>query len=114
VSAVIVLFSLLPMVLGRRIAEPGLWRWALIAYGLGHVGDVLSFLLRHGADTPKRAKLGARVGLGVALSQVTAAFAVSPETAEMVYLAVLMWHLAVAAGSFAFMLFSHDAEVGDS
>ena len=111
VSAVIVLFSLLPMILGRRLAEPGLWSWALIAYGMGHLGDVLSFVLRHGPDTPPAVKAGARVGFAVALAQLAAAFLASSETAEMVYLAVLTWHLVVAAGSFAFMLYSHDTEL---
>lgn len=110
VSAVLVLFSLLPMILGRRLAEPALWSWALKAYGVAHVADVLSFLLRYGPDTPRSVKVGAWIGLVVAVTQLTLAFVVSPGTAEMVYLAVLTWHLVIAAGSFAFMLYSRDVE----
>jgi hypothetical protein len=113
VSAVIVLFSLLPMILGRRLAEPGLWTWALMAYGLGHVGDVLSFLLHHDSQTPRAVKMGARFGLAVALTQLVVAFVAPSSTAEMVYLGVLTWHLVVAAGSFAFLLYAHDTELAD-
>jgi hypothetical protein len=110
VSGVVVLFSVVPLILGRRLPEPELWTWALGAYGVVHVGDVLSFLLRQRHDTPAAAKAGAWTGLGIALAQLaTAAFA-SASTSEMVYLGVLGWHLAIAAGSFVYLLYRHDPD----
>ena len=113
VSGVVIVFSLAPLVLGRWFAEPAVWGWLLLAYGVIHVADVLSFLLRHTAETPTSAKAGARVGLMIAVLQVATALLASPEVAEMAYVAVLFWHLAIAAGSFVYLLHTHDTEASD-
>ena len=110
VSGVVVLFSIVPMILGRRIPEPELWTWALGAYGVVHVADVLSFLVRQRSDTPAAAKVGAWMGLGIALAQIATAVFASASIAEMVYLGVLGWHLAIAAGSFVYLLYEHDPD----
>jgi hypothetical protein len=113
VSGVVIAFSLAPLVLGRWFAEPGVWGWLLLAYGVIHVLDVLSFLLRHTAETPTGVKAGARIGLVIAVLQVATALLASPEVAEMAYVAVLFWHLAIAAGSFVYLLHTHDTEASD-
>lgn len=110
VSGVVIAFSLAPLVLGRWFAEPAIWGWLLLAYGMVHVADVLSFLLRHTAETPTEVKAGARFGLLIAVLQVAIALLASPEVAEMVYVAVLFWHLAIAAASFLYLLHTHDTE----
>ena len=106
-------FSLAPLVLGRWFAEPDVWGWLLLAYGVIHVTDVLSFLLRHTAETPTEVKAGARIGLVIAVLQVATALLASPEVAEMAYVAVLFWHLAIAALSFVYLLHTHDTEGSD-
>jgi len=113
VSGVVITFSLAPLVVGRWFAEPAVWGWLLLAYGVIHVSDVLSFLLRHTAETPVEAKAGARIGLGIAVLQVATALLASPEVAEMAYVAVLFWHLAIAAGSFVYLLHTHDTHGSD-
>jgi hypothetical protein len=110
VSGVVILFSMVPLILGRRLPEPDLWSWALGAYGVAHLADVLSFMLRHARDTPVSAKVGARLGLAIAIAQIGVASIATPGTAEMVYLGVLAWHLAISAGSFVYLLYTHDAE----
>ena len=109
VSGVVIIFSIAPLILGRRLPEPHLWSWALGVYGVAHLGDVLSFLLRQARDTPVAAKVGARLGLAIAIAQIGVASVASPGTAEMVYFGVLTWHLAISAGSFVYLLYSHDA-----
>ena len=110
VSGVVIVFSIVPLILGRRMPEPDLWTWALAAYGVGHLADVLSFLLRQTHETPASAKLAAKAGLAIALAQIVLAATVPPTTAEMVYLTVLTWHLAISAGSFVYLLYTHDTE----
>jgi len=110
VSGVVVLFSVVPLILGRRLPEPELWTWALGAYGVVHVADVLSFLLRQHRDTPAAARAGAWMGLGIALAQLATAALASAPIAEMVYLSVLGWHLAIAAGSFVYLLYEHEPD----
>jgi hypothetical protein len=112
VSAVVVVFSIVPLVLGRRLPEPALWTWALLAYGVGHFADVLTYLVHQERETPTEARAGAWTGLAIALSQVAAAALVSPSTAEIIYFGVLTWHLLIAAGSFAYLLYSHDSGRG--
>ena len=110
VSGLVIVFSIAPLILGRWFGEPDLWSWALGAYGVAHVADVLSFLVRQTPDTPAAAKIGGRLGLAIAVAQVGTALLASAAAAEAVYLAVLMWHLVISGASFVYLLYTHDTE----
>ena len=101
VSAVAIFFSLLPLLLQRFMAASDFWKWALGFYGLVHVGDVSSFLIRQPTGAPLAPVYA---GLAVALTQLSVAAFGSVLMVEAVYLGVLVWHLAIASMGFALLV----------
>jgi hypothetical protein len=105
VSALVVFFSILPLILERAIAQPASWRVALWAYGLVHLADVSSFILRRPPGVVGFRRIAQLVGLCFAVGSLSVAAFGSPLHSEVTYLSMLVWHLAVAAMGFASLLF---------
>ena len=105
VSALVVFFSILPLVLERVIEQPASWRIALWAYGLVHLADVSSFMLRRPATVVGLRRVAQIVGLALAIGSLGVAAFGSLLLSEITYLSMLVWHLAVAAMGFASLLF---------
>jgi hypothetical protein len=110
VSALAIFFSIFPLILERVIPQPASWRWALWVYGIVHLVDVASFMLRSPAGVGALHSFLQRVGLLVALSSLLVAGLGSLLFAEVFYLGALVWHLGVAAMGFALLLFDDRAE----
>jgi hypothetical protein len=108
VSALAIFFSLFPLIL-ERVASPP-WRWALSIYGAVHLADVSSFILRRPPQATATHRVTSYLGLLISLVSLAVAALGSPLAAEVTYLGVLVWHLAVASMGFAFLLFDDDDE----
>lgn len=105
VSALVVFFSILPLILERAIEQPASWRVALWAYGLVHLADVSSFILRRPPEVVGLRRIAQIVGLIFAIASLCIAAFGSLLLAEITYLSMLVWHLGVAAMGFASLLF---------
>ncbi len=110
VSALTIFFSIFPLILERVVAQPASWRWALWVYGLVHLTDVSSFILRRPPEMKDRQRVTQHIGLALALTSLAVAALGSLLLAEVVYLSMLVWHLGVAAMGFALLLFGGSGE----
>jgi len=100
-SALALLFSLIPLAAYGAAESPSFWSWALGAYGLAHIVDASTFLFRQ----PVGARRGpVYVGLGFAAAQLVVAGFASNPVAELVYMVSIMWHLAGAGMGFVFLV----------
>lgn len=106
VSALAIFFSIFPLIFERVVAPPSSWRWALWLYGFVHLADVSSFLFRSPRNAPVAVKIPMFTGFSMALASLAVAAFGSLLAAEVVYLSMLVWHLAVAAFGFAMLVFS--------
>ena len=102
VSGIAILFSLFPLILQRGIDSPAFWNLALAVYGFVHMVDVSTFLFR---PVPGESQIPPIIGLALALFSIAVAALGSATLAEITYLSVLVWHLAVAGMGFAFLIF---------
>jgi len=102
VSGIAILFSLFPLILQRGIDTPAFWNIALLVYGLAHAVDVSTFLFR---PIPGESQIPPIIGFALALLSVVVAALGSRTSAEVTYLCVLVWHLAVAGMGFAILVF---------
>jgi hypothetical protein len=109
-SGMVVLFSIVPLVAYRVVESPGFWNWALGCYGLAHIADAASFVVRQ----PSGARVGpAYVGVAAGIVQLIAAVWGSGAIAEGVYLVSLVWQLGGAAMGFVFLLWGVRASKPD-
>ena len=63
VSALTILFSLLPLILDVSLDAATAWRYALAAYGIVHAVDVSSFLLKMTGGTQFAFKVCGSIGV---------------------------------------------------
>ena len=110
VSALAIFFSLFPLILERLVEPPASWRWALSVYGLVHLIDVSSFMWRTPPETGHVHRIFQRIGLLASLASLLVAAFGSLLACEVVYLSVLVWHLAVAAMGFVLLVFGSSGE----
>lgn len=106
VSAVVIFFSIFPLILERLVAQPDSWRIALWVYGIFHVVDVLTFIIGRPPQLMPIHKVVQALGLLIALGSLIAAALGSLLVAEIYYLCTLIWHLTVAALGFALLIFA--------
>ena len=102
VSGLAILASLLPLILRLGIDTPRLWNVALAVYGVAHVIDVATFLLR---PVRGESQIPPILGLVIALACIAVAAFGSALAAEIAYLAQLVWHLVIAGMGFAILIF---------
>ncbi len=102
VSALAILFSLFPLILDRAIDTSAFWNVALAVYGIAHVVDTSTFLLRPVAG---ESQIPPSIGFTLAIFSIGVAVFGSATFAEVTYLCVLVWHLAIAGMGFAFLVF---------
>lgn len=110
VSGLVVFFSVFPLILERAVAPPASWRLALWAYGLVHLVDVTSFIVQRPPDVVGVRRIAPIIGLSLALASLCVAAFGSLLLSEIVYLSMLVWHIAVAALGFASLLFDDSGE----
>ena len=105
VSALTIIFSLLPSILSVSQAPDNAWRYALAVYGVVHAADVSSFLLKMTSGTQTTFKICGSIGIVVAAAQLVIAWQGTPVTWESMYLVSLVWHLCVTFTAFALLLY---------
>jgi hypothetical protein len=112
VSALTIIFSIFPLIVERAVAQPTSWRLSLWAYGLVHLLDVSTFILRRPPGLDSLHRNAQIVGLALALTSLAVAAYGAPPLTEIVYLSMLVWHLAVAAMGFAFLILGSSEDGG--
>ena len=105
VSAMALFFSLLPMVLVQLWDEYVAWRVALFVYGIFHLADVGSFMLKFPPGAPGLVKITMTIGLTIACSQIYIAIAQQENLMIFIYLVALTWQLLIAFLGFAMSLY---------
>lgn len=105
VSFVVLFFSLLPFILAVPFGIGDSWFYGLWLYGIYHIVDVSSFLLRMTKETPSIFRITAFVGLCVAASQVGIALLGTSILRETAYVTTLGWHLCVIFMAFVLLLY---------
>lgn len=110
VSAVTILFALLPLVLARSLAEAAVWRWGLLAYGVAHLLDVGSFMLARADSMSTVTRVTTGLGVSIALLQVGLASFGPAATHETMYLVALIWQLGISYMGFTLLLYARRPE----
>ena len=105
VAALTIVFALLPSILSVSLAPEHAWRYSLAIYGVVHVADVSSFLLKMTSGTQFAFKVCGSIGVVVALLQLVIAWQGTPIAWETMYLVSLVWHLCVTFIAFALLLY---------
>ena len=106
-SALALVFSLAPVLAYPVFDDAAFWKWALAMYGVAHLADVASFLVRQ----PDGARTGpVYAGFVVALLQLLVAGLGSGVVPELVYSGSILWHLGGAAMGFVFLIWGTRSE----
>ena len=105
VSFVVLFFSLFPLVLGISLSDEKVWLYGLWLYGVLHLIDVSSFLLKMTPETPAIFRFTAYGGVAVAIVQIAIAWLGDSNTRELTYVATLVWHLYVVFMGFVMLLY---------
>jgi hypothetical protein len=108
VSALALLFSLVPLILHRVFPAPEAWRIAMLLYGGVHLCDAGLFILktRTSSDLSVTQRVAPILGAGIALLQLTLALLAPPVAVEVGYLSVLIWHLGIAGMGFVNLVYA--------
>lgn len=108
VSALAMLFSLVPLIFHRAFEADVAWRISMLLYGFVHLVDAGFFLLKTRQLT-KRSRmqtLAPIFGFGIAVVQILVGIMGSIGVVEVAYLLVLVWHLAIAGMGFVNLIFA--------
>ena len=108
VSALALFFSLLPLILHRAFEPISAWRISMLLYGVAHLVDAGFFvLMTRSAHAPSRMQnLAPVLGISIAACQLMVGAIGSMITIEVMYLLVLIWHLAIAGMGFVKLVFA--------
>ena len=108
-SAIAVIFCILPFGTHIIFDDELAWKSALLIYGIAHVVDILSFVIRFAKEMPQVNRILPIFGMMVALSQIFVALLGGPALIELIYLVALVWHLFVAFISFVILVYGFGA-----
>lgn len=106
VSALTVIFSIVPLILHRALDASEAWRLSLLLYGFAHLADAGYFVyrtLRIGSYSCIQIVMPV-AGATIAIAQVIVALIAAISYVEVLYLLVLVWHLAIAGMGFVFLI----------
>ena len=104
VSALVIFFSIFPLVFQRVVVSPYSWKWVLGIYAVVHLIDVSTFIRKLPKELPTANRILPYFGLSLAVVSIFVAWLASPLVAEVLYLCNLVWHLGIAAMGFAFLV----------
>jgi len=104
-SAIVVVFCILPFGTHILLDDDQAWKSALLIYGIVHVIDLLSFIIRFAKHVPRANRILPFLGMIVAVSQIIVAMLAGPKLVELTYLVALVWHLFVAFISFVILVY---------
>jgi len=113
VSAMAMFFALLPMILMQLWDESVAWRVALLVYGVVHLADIGSFMLKFPSGMPGFIKITIVIGLTIACSQLYIAIARQGNLMIFIYQLALAWQLFIAFSGFAMLLYGSRPKAAD-
>ncbi len=105
VAAVVVFFSLIPLVIHRFLSFDVAWRVALLLYGVVHLADVSTFLFRFPEHLPTVPKITSVIGFSIAVSQLVIGVFGTINLVELIYLVSLLWQLGISFMGFALLIY---------
>jgi len=111
VAAFAMFFALLPLVLMQLWEEQTAWRTALLIYGIFHLVDIGSFIIKFPSGVPWVVKLTTFIGLTIAGLQIYIASVPLSRFVIFIYMVALVWQLFIAFLGFAMMLYGTRTEV---
>jgi len=108
VSALALFFSLLPLILHRAFEPDIAWRISMLLYGCTHVADAGFFILKTRGTHARSImqNLAPMIGIIIAGSQLIVGVLAPITIVEVLYMAVLLWHLAIAGMGFVKLVFA--------
>jgi hypothetical protein len=105
VAFVTLLFSILPSVLAVSLESADVWKYGLYVYGIAHLIDVSTFVLRFPRDTPLFSRSTGYAGVLIACTQIFFAWTGSTMARETAYVATLVFHLSITFHAFVMLLY---------
>ena len=108
VSALALLFALVPLILHRAFEAPQAWRISMALYGMAHLLDAGFFVARTWSSTAlsRLQRVAPRAGITIAAIQLLLVVFADTTVIEVAYLLILIWHLAIAGMGFANLVFA--------
>jgi hypothetical protein len=106
VSAVTAFFAIIPFPMHVLFEADAAWRASLLIYGIFHVFDVGSFILKLPKEALPINRVLSRMGLIVAMAQIVVGIFSGSTVVEFTYLAALVWHLSVAFAGFVILIYA--------
>ena len=108
VGAIVVVFSILPFGTNLVFDEYHAWKYALLTYGIFHVVDLTTFVIKFPKDVTSVNRAMPYFGYTVILIQLSVSFLGSIETVKVTYLASLVFHLVVSFIAFVVLVYGVD------
>ena len=105
VSAIAMFFALIPMILVHVLEESLAWRAALLIYGVVHLVDIGSFIIKFPSGAPTFVKVTITIGLTICFSQLFIAITDQSGLVVFIYFVALAWQLFIAFLGFAMLLY---------
>ncbi len=105
VGAIVVVFSILPFGTHQVFDEYLAWKYALLAYGIFHVVDLTTFVVKFPKDVTSVNRAMPYFGYVVVLTQLSGSFFGSLAAVKVIYLASLVFHLAVSFIAFVVLVY---------
>lgn len=108
VGGIVVVFSILPFGANLVFDEYLAWKYALLAYGIFHVVDLTTFVIKFPKDVTSVNRAMPYFGYTVILIQLSVSFLGSIEAVKVTYLASLVFHLVVSFVAFVVLVYGVD------
>jgi len=108
VSSEALVFSLVPLIAHRAVDSDTAWRFSMLLYGSVHLLDAGYFVVRTLRSNSRSfiQLVMPILGSCIAVGQLIIGIIGSIVAVEVVYLLVLIWHLAIAGMGFMFLIFA--------
>ena len=104
-AAIVVLFSILPFGTNLVFDEHFAWKYALLTYGIFHIVDLTTFVIKFPKDVTSINRAMPYFGYLVVLTQLSVPFFGGIEVIKVTYLASLVFHLVVSFIAFVMLVY---------
>jgi hypothetical protein len=105
VGAIVALFSILPFGTNLVFDEYLAWKYALLTYGIFHVVDLTTFVIKFPKDVTSVNRAMPYFGYVIILIQLSVSFFGSIDAVKATYLASLVFHLVVSFIAFVVLVY---------
>ncbi len=105
VGGIVVVFSILPFGTNLILDEHLAWKYALLAYGIFHIVDLTTFVIKFPTDVTSINRSLPYFGYVVILIQISVPFFGNTEAIKVTYLASLVFHLVISFIAFVILVY---------